>query len=80
MFSVHGFSKLLILVAVIALVWIAFRVIGRLDQARKQQARAPQPRRSQARRGVEDTVKCKVCGAYVAARGASPCGRADCPY
>jgi hypothetical protein len=28
----------------------------------------------------EDMVECPKCGAYVAARGASSCGRADCPY
>ena len=29
---------------------------------------------------AEDMVKCSKCGAYVAARGATSCGRADCPY
>lgn len=29
---------------------------------------------------AEDMVPCKVCGAYVSARGATACGRADCPY
>jgi len=28
----------------------------------------------------EDLVPCPRCGAYVAARGASSCGRSDCPY
>lgn len=27
-----------------------------------------------------DMVACRVCGDYVAARGASSCGRQDCPY
>ena len=29
---------------------------------------------------TEDLVQCPKCGAYVAARGASSCGRDDCPY
>ncbi len=28
----------------------------------------------------EDMVQCPVCAAYVPARGATSCGRADCPY
>ncbi len=80
MFSVPSLSKLLVLAAIIALVWFGFRLVGRLDRARKQQARAPQPGAGTARQGVEDTVKCRACGAYVAARGAVACGRPDCPY
>jgi len=80
MLSVPSFSKILVLIAIIALVWVAFRVVGRLDQARKQQARTPRPSGSESRRGVEEMVECKRCGTYVPARGASSCGRADCPY
>ena len=29
---------------------------------------------------TEDLVPCPKCGAYVAARGATSCGRDDCPY
>ena len=29
---------------------------------------------------VEDTVKCRTCGAYVPVRSPSRCGRNDCPY
>ena len=29
---------------------------------------------------AEDLVQCPRCGAYVAARGATSCGRSDCPY
>jgi uncharacterized protein len=28
----------------------------------------------------EDMVQCSVCGAYVPARGATSCGRGNCPY
>ncbi len=57
------------------------------DAAARSQARA-QGRgqaRTQARRGgpaikAEDMVKCRACGVYVTASGASNCGRADCPW
>ncbi len=29
---------------------------------------------------AEDLVQCPKCGAYVTARGATSCGRSDCPY
>jgi uncharacterized protein len=29
---------------------------------------------------VEDLVKCGACGAYVASRSATSCGRPDCPW
>lgn len=29
---------------------------------------------------AEDMAPCPKCGAYVAARGATSCGRSDCPY
>jgi uncharacterized protein len=40
---------------------------------------------SQAQRGgpaikAEDMIKCRACGVYVTASGASNCGRADCPW
>ncbi|MCG8359257.1 MAG: hypothetical protein MI920_27140 [Kiloniellales bacterium] len=89
-----GFSiqKLLVLVAIIAAVWYGFKWIGRLDQTRKAQAKervrsaAKERARSAARRDAEteaqaeDMVLCPVCNAYVPARGASHCGRGDCPY
>jgi len=85
MFSIPSLSKILVLVAIIALVWFGFRFIGRLDQARKQEVRRQKQggRAADATRqhaGVEETVRCRVCGAFVAARGATSCGRADCPY
>ncbi|MEX2010074.1 MAG: 50S ribosomal protein L32 [Dongiaceae bacterium] len=87
MFGIPSLGKLLVLVAIVAIVWFGFRLIGRLDQSRKDEARLK--KRAGARRGsraaetaatVEDTVKCPTCGAYVPARSASSCGRADCPY
>ena len=102
-----GFSiqKLLVLASIIGAVWYGFKLVGRLDQARRTGAQARGGARGSARgergfadgvrrwasrmqRGsqpggggeTEDMVKCSVCGAYVAARSASSCGRGDCPF
>lgn len=80
MFSLPSLSKILVFVAIIAIVWFGFRLIGRLDKARQQAARKPAPERAKPRPSVEETVRCRVCDAFVAARGATSCGRADCPY
>ena len=85
MFSVPSLSKILVFAAIIAIVWFGFRLIGRLDKARQQAAGKPGPGnpargRAKPRPAVEETVRCRVCDAFVAARGATSCGRADCPY
>lgn len=80
MFSIPSFSKLLVLAIIVAAVWFGFRLIGRLDKARKEAARQPQGVKAKARPSVEETVRCRVCDAFVPARGATSCGRADCPY
>ena len=89
-------QKLLVLVAIIAAVWYGFKWISRLQEARDAEARVPPRKRRWAggvrgafRRtakepeqqdAAEELTPCRVCGAYVAARGAANCGRADCPY
>jgi len=90
-----GFSlqKLLLLAAIIAAVWYGFKFVARLQDARDADAgksRRPPRRAAGARTAkraggdaaedVEDMVQCPVCDAYVPARSASNCGRADCPY
>lgn len=89
-----GFSlqKFLVLAAVIALVWYGFKFIGRVQDQRKadgglgaRAARRPKARgRASATKSgaqeAEDMVACSVCQAYVQARGATRCDRADCPY
>jgi uncharacterized protein len=80
MFSIPSIGKILVFVAIIAIVWFGFRLIGRLDKARQQAARKPAPERTKAGPAVEETVRCRVCDAFVAARGATNCGRAGCPY
>lgn len=91
MFGLPSFTKLLVLAAVLAAVWYGFKFVGRLDKQRKDEARlresppksagaaaAQQPAKADA--ASEDMKQCKVCGAYVAASGATNCGRPDCPY
>jgi uncharacterized protein len=86
-----GFSlqKILVLVAIVAAVWYGFKWVSRLQAARDAEAKA-QGKRAAKRRApgrpsasaddAEDMVQCPVCRAYVQARGASSCGRSDCPY
>lgn len=82
MFAVPGLPKLIVLIGIIAAVWYGFRFVGALDRARKQAERAAK-RAPRQRRGdvanVEDTIKCRVCGAYVPARQPTRCNRSDCP-
>ena len=83
MFAVPGLPKLIVLIGIIAAVWYGFRFLGALDRARKQAGRmtkqAPRQRRADVA-NVEDTVKCRVCGAYVPARQPTRCNRSDCPF
>lgn len=80
MFTIPSLGKILVLLAVIALVWYGFKLIGRLDQARKQELRRHEAGAAKKKGNVEETVRCRVCDAYVPARGATSCGRPGCPY
>ncbi|HUC63745.1 MAG TPA: hypothetical protein VMF53_17515 [Alphaproteobacteria bacterium] len=91
-----GFSlpKLVVLIGIITFVWYGFKLVGRFQELREAEARrrARGPRQAAPPRDtaaaaraaepmdVEDTVKCRVCGAYVTTRGATDCGQAGCPY
>jgi hypothetical protein len=94
MFTIPSLPKLFWLILIIAAVWYGFKYLGLVDKARKRAAvdaaRAAAGRAGRARttgreaRGdlaqVEDTVKCRTCGAYVPVRSPSRCGRTDCPF
>lgn len=82
-----GIPKLILLVGLLVAVWYGFKLVGRVRELREAEVR----RRTQeaasggrmapgAMSEIEDTVKCRVCAAYVPARGARACGRSDCPY
>jgi hypothetical protein len=93
MFSMPGLPKLLLLIAIIVVIWQAFKIIGRVQKARiaeaqarvreaKAQARNPRQAHTQApsgRTGVAETRECRICGAYVA-QGSSACGKPGCPF
>ncbi len=89
-----GFSiqKLLFTAAVIVAVWYGFKWVGRMKVKRDAEAKAKLRRQasgdasggsggaSGATVDAEEMVECAACGAFVAARGATSCGREDCPY
>ena len=87
-----GFSiqKLLVLAAIIGAVLYGFKFIGRLDKGRKDAVKAALREAKKRATGASepppasgktmDLVQCDACGAFVAARGVTSCGREDCPY
>jgi len=64
------------------------RARGRQAQQAQQQARRPNPSASATNArstnrpmaNVEETIRCRACGAFVPARQPLRCGRADCPF
>ena len=76
-------GKLLLLALIIAVVWFGFKYVHRVEAIRRHMREEIGRRRGTTPRtaaSVEDLVKCSTCGAYVAAEGATPCGRSDCPW
>lgn len=71
-----SFAKILVLAVIVTAVWYGFRWLER--------RKANPPVSAKAKAGpeiaAEDTVKCPQCGAFVVAKDAANCGRADCPY
>lgn len=79
------FAKVLLTVAVVALIWFGFKYLQRVAELRARppvrqrggaQATPPAP---QGHDGVQDLEKCPRCSTY-RAPGQGSCGRADCPY
>ncbi len=80
-------GKFLLLAAIIAAVWYGFKYMNRVEAVRRSTRQAAgqvaeRQRAQQRSRTIEaeDLVKCPACGSYVAARGATHCGRGDCPW
>lgn len=84
------FTKFLLTVAVIAIIWFGFKFAQRvLDDKRRRAEQAarggpvpgPKPRFQPNPDGdsVQDLVKCPSCNTYRSAR-LGPCGRPECPY
>jgi hypothetical protein len=90
MIAIPSLPKLILLILVVAAVWYGFRFLGTIERARKQAERAMRQGAARQAAGrartnpdlsrVEDTVKCRVCGAYVPVRQPARCGRADCAF
>lgn len=81
-----SYGKLLLLVAVVAIVWFGFRWFQRWEKERRDAERreaaqlarqAPTPA---ATRAGEEMSACRVCGTYVAASAMRACGRPNCPF
>jgi len=78
--------KLLLLIFILLIVWYGVRFVARIGQLHHALRRAAQQATVNAQRGqrqaaiAEDLVKCRVCSAFVPAKSATRCGRADCPY
>ncbi len=64
--------KLALIALVIMLVWSFLKPKTDPRQAPRSAGRG-------GAKGVEDLAKCSVCGTYVPATGAKPCGRGNCP-
>ena len=73
--------KLLVLAAIIVVVLVAFKVVGRLRSGspRGRVANSGESASSRNLKG-EDMMKCAACGNYVLSSRPEPCGREDCPY
>ncbi len=83
-----GFSltKLLFTIVVVFVIWNGFKWYARMQVMNDRNnadrlRRATEPGTSPRSKPVtEKMVKCSVCGAYVTSKGASSCGRDDCPH
>lgn len=77
-------GKILLLAALVAVVWYGFKYMSRVEavrralqeELRRRQGASSKPASIEA----EDLAKCAPCGSYVSARGATSCGRPDCPW
>jgi uncharacterized membrane protein YqiK len=90
MFSIPTLPKILLIVAVIGVLWWWHRrnqIKARERAEFERTGRAPGRTTGKTKSGakgkpaqpIEDMAQCRVCGAYVPAKGATRCGRADCP-
>lgn len=83
MFTIPTLPKILLIVLVIGAVWWWYR----RSQIRARERAEELDRnarggvaKGKAAKPVEDMVKCKICAAYVPAKGATRCGRDNCPF
>lgn len=77
------FTKFLLTVAVVALIWFGFRYAQRLGERRDRPPRTPSGGKERFTPdmdgdSVRDLVKCPICNTWRPA-GSASCGRAECP-
>lgn len=73
------FTKIIFTILIVIAVWQGFKVFSRLQQQREKRAKMDRDRANPVPEGVEDMVKCSLCGTYVA-RGSKSCGKDGCPF
>ena len=74
MFGPPSLTKILVLVLIVAIVWGGFKVLTRLQQAKRDEERRVARERPRGRvRNVEEMVRCSTCGAYVAVGARHEC-------
>ncbi len=69
--------KLLVLAAIIAAVFVGYRIIDRRMKGPGTPAARNESRPADK---SQPMVRCAACETYVPAESATTCGRADCPY
>ncbi|MEE8334377.1 MAG: hypothetical protein V3R85_11055 [Alphaproteobacteria bacterium] len=70
--------KLVVLIALIAIVWYGFRLIGRRERLRGERGASEASARKLE--DAQETTRCASCGTFVPTSGARDCGRDGCPY
>ncbi len=81
------FTKFLLTVAVIAIIWFGFKYLQRVtEQRHRANARPPAPSAGRPKfepvdngESVQDLVKCPHCSTWRSSKLGS-CGRKGCPY
>lgn len=74
------FGKILLTVAVVAVIWFAFHHFARKRTRTGRRGDDRPPSKPGPEIQAETMVECRVCGTWQPARGAKACGRTDCPY
>ncbi len=81
-----SFPKLLLTIAVIAIIWFGFKYLARVAEIRSRGGSRPAPVRPRPEAAkplgedVQDMVRCRVCDTWQPGRTAKSCGRGNCPY
>ena len=82
MFGPPSLTKLLLLAGIILAVWYGFKIVGRLEAARKAEARLRHEaaarrasRNEPSTERVQELVSCPRCGAYVTPGTRCTCDR-----